>query len=111
MDIDEMIAECEKKRTYNEVIAFALGAGRIYPVGMSRKMRRAMKEAVEYISKLDGFIGFHPVDIWHTMLIFDTMNNAKGARNLLKAKDVAIGQIVPILVEKRYVEVQNADSN
>lgn len=70
-----------------------------------RKMRKAMKEALEYIKKLEGFVGVHPVDLWHTLLLFDSLNNAKGGRNMLRFKGVQCGDnIVPILVEKKYLE-------
>lgn len=110
-DIDEMIADCEKSKKENEVIVFAVGTGRIYPKGMGRKMKKAMKEAMEYIISLEGFVGFHPVDLWHTMLLFETLNNAKGARNNLKAKGISVGQVVPIVIEEKYLGCKDASED
>ena len=100
-EMKDMIADCESKRTPDEIICFAIGAGRILPkVGM----RKAMKEANEYIQGLDGFVGFFPFDLWHTLIIFDTLNNAKAGKNLLKSKDISVGNVIPILVDKQYVK-------
>lgn len=99
-DMDQAIEECEKHCTENGEIVFALGAGRIAP--MIGKIK-AQKKAMKFICGLDGFIGIHPVDTWHTLLIFDTLNHAKAARNILKEK-MPIGQVAPIVVDKAYVE-------
>ena len=96
-NMEEMIKACEAKQTPDEVICYALGTGRIIPK-IGWKKRQA--EAMDYIKSLEGFIGFHPIDLWHTLIIFDTLNNAKGARNLLKFKKVPVGQVAPILVPK-----------
>ena len=97
--MDEMIEKCEKMRRPDEIIAFAIGAGRAMPfLTDGRKKRRAMKEGIECVKKQAGFMGFHPVDIWPNMLIFDTLNNAKAARNILSDKGMTLGQIIPILV-------------
>lgn len=98
--MDEMIEDCKKKQKPTEEIVFAVGAGRVLPMIGKTK---AIKKTMDYIQKMDGFIGIYPMDLWHTLLVFDTLNNAKGARNTLKAKGVGIGQVVPILVEKEYI--------
>lgn len=97
--MEEMIEACEKKKTDDEIIAFGLGAGRIVPVMGKSKI---MKKTFKYIKEMDGFIGVHPIDIWHTLLVFDTLNHAKGARNDLKGKGVPVGQVVPILIPKEF---------
>lgn len=105
-DFEKELQTCKNKKREDETIVFTVGCGRIIPIPTdARKLRKGMKEALEYIKKLDGFIGVHPVDLWHTLLIFDTENNAKGARNLLRAKDVQCANyIVPILVETKYLK-------
>jgi hypothetical protein len=99
-DMDEMIEECRKKQRPDEDICFGFGSGRILPMVGKRK---AMAEAMEYIKSLDGFLGVHPIDTWYTILIFDTLNNAKGGRNMIKSKGIECGHIVPLLVEKRSI--------
>lgn len=103
-DMEEMIESCRKKQRLDEVIVFAIGAGRIIPVpGKSKRM----KAALELIKDLPGFVGIHPIDVWHNLLIFDSLNNAKGARNILLSKGATIGQIAPILVPKGDIDHEN----
>lgn len=100
-DINEMIRDCEKKKTDNEAIVFALGTGRIFPIPGKRKI---MEKTMNYIKKLDGFLGVNIVDLWHTLLIFDSLNNAKAARNMLQSKGCPVGQVVPIMIPKEYAK-------
>ena len=98
--MEEMIRDVEEKRKPNEVILFAIGAGRIAPVFGKKKQ---MEKTLMYIKGLDGFVGVNPMDLWHTLLLFDTLNNAKLARNKLEAKGVPVGQVAPVLVDKAYL--------
>ena len=104
--IEEMIESCRKTQKPTEEIVFALGVGRMIPMIGKKK---AFDEALKYIKSLDGFIGVNPVDIWHNLLIFDTLNHAKAGRNGLKAKGVDVGQVAPILVEKQYLGKESAE--
>ena len=109
--MEKMIEGCEKKRNPDETIAFAIGAGRMMPFPTDRrKIRKAMQQGMDAIKEQDGFIGIHPVDIWHNMLIFDTLNHAKGARNSLLAKGMELGQIVPILVPITFASMERIDN-
>lgn len=95
LKMEDMIKACEEKKTEFEKICFAIGAGRIIPkIGWKKRM----KETLDYIKSLDGFYGIYPVDLWHTMLIFDTLNHAKAAKNMLKFKQVPVGNVIPVLV-------------
>lgn len=103
-DMDEMIEDCKKKQRPDEEICFGFGVGRMIPLPTdSRPLRRAIKQAQKYISALEGFIGVYPIELGRNVLIFDSLNNAKGGRNLLKNKDCHVGQIVPILVNKQFI--------
>lgn len=103
MDMEEMIKDCESRKTENEVVVFGIGAGRMIPtLFMPRKVKRAMKEAIEYIQTLEGFIGVHPIDEWHTILVFNTLNNAKYAKNKLQFNECPVGNIAPMLIKKEY---------
>ena len=104
-DMDEMIEACKKKQRPDESIVFALGVGRMCPLPFDKKaVKKGIAEGLKYIKSLDGFIGVHPLDLHRNLLFFDTLNNAKGGRNLLKSKDVAVGQIIPILIETKYIQ-------
>ena len=105
-DFEKELQACKDKKREDETIVFTVGCGRILPLKIDRKKtRKAMEEAIEYIKKLNGFVGVHPVDLWHNLLLFDSENNAKGGRNLLRAQGVQCANyIVPILVETKYLE-------
>lgn len=105
MDMEKMIKDCEKKRREGESIVFAIGAGRIYPMFGKKK---AMKQAFEFISNLDGFIGVHPIELWKTLLIFDSLNHAKSGRNQMIEKGIQVGQVVPILIPTAHLKGGNA---
>lgn len=105
-DFEKELQACKDKKREDETIVFTVGCGRMFPLPTDRiKSRKAMVEAIEYIKKLDGFVGVHPVDLWHNLLLFDSENNAKGGRNLLRAQGVQCSTyIVPILVETKYIK-------
>lgn len=105
-DFENELQACKDKKREDETIVFTVGCGRIIPLRTDRKKtRKGMEEAIKYIKKLEGFIGVHPVDLWHNLLLFDSENNAKGGRNLLRAQGVQCSTyIVPILVETKYIK-------
>lgn len=53
--------------------------------------RKETRQAVEYIKTLKGFIGVHPVYPRGTLCLFETKNDAIGARNLMRAKGIHCG--------------------
>ena len=53
---------------------------------------KKIKEFMDYISKLDGFIGVHPHYPNGTLLIFKSENHAKRARNLIEKYGVKTGR-------------------
>ena len=105
-DFEKELHACKKKKREDETIVFSVGCGRVIPLKTDRKkIRKGMEEAIKYIKKLNGFVGVHPVDLWHNLLLFDSENNAKGGRNLLMAQGVQCSTyIVPLLVETKYLQ-------
>lgn len=101
MNIEKMIEDCEKTRRAGETIVFAIGAGRIAP---KFGMKKQQKAAADLITSLDGFIGIHPISLWKTLLIFDTLNHAKAGMNIMKENGINLGNIVPILVPDVYAK-------
>ena len=99
--IEEMMKWCEENQKENEEIVFALGTGRMLPIFGKPKVNKGIEKATEIIKNLDGFIGVNTVDIWHTALIFDTLNNAKIAKNIMKTHKLPVGNVVPVLMPKR----------
>lgn len=98
LDMDKMIEDCRKRKKPGEIIAFAVGVGRVVPrIGVRKKM----KETMDWIKTLDGFIGLYLIDKWHTLLIFETLNDAKAAHNQIKLKGIYAGNSVgPVLIRK-----------
>lgn len=48
------------------------------------------KKIVEEIKKMDGFVGLH-FSSYGTLLLFETENNAKVGRNILRSMNVQTG--------------------
>lgn len=71
---------------------------------------RNVKKFIKYIEKLEGFQGLYPYYPHGTLLIFDTENHAKAARNLIKnypGYEGGIGNnIGEIFVNKKYLRGQ-----
>lgn len=105
-DFDKELEACKRKKKPDETIVYTVGCGRILPLPTDRKqLRKGMEDAIEFIKKLDGFVGVHSVGLWYTLLLFNSVNNAKGARNLLRSRDVQCATyIVPIIVENKYLK-------
>lgn len=66
--------------------------------------KKASRQAVKYVSSLDGLVlafDCYP----HGMLwVFDTLNNAKGARNLMNSKGIKTGNnICEVTYDKQGV--------
>ena len=61
--------------------AFAIG-------GMSDPFMHPIqaKKVKDFLKELDGLLGIHLFDRYHTFLVFDTLNNAKVARNRFRAE-------------------------
>lgn len=60
-------------------------------VGNVNLLMKASREAVKYIKTLDGLLGVHPSYPNGTLLLFESENAAKIARNRLNAKGIKTG--------------------
>lgn len=68
-------------------------------------MPKGVKEAIELIKTLEGLIGVTPMYPRGTLLLFDTENNAKGARTVLKFHGVQTGtNICKVFVDKSHIK-------
>ena len=52
---------------------------------------RQAKQVSDFLNSLDGMLGIHLVDRYHTLLAFETLNQAKIARNRIKAEGNPVG--------------------
>jgi hypothetical protein len=90
----------EKKDYEVSVYTVAVGNLTLNPFRMKKQ-----KEALAYIQSLDGFVGLYPHYPDGTLCLFKTENEAKGARNLMKAKGIMCGKnIGEVYIDKKYVK-------
>lgn len=77
-------------------LAYTVAVGKI-PLIKTRKTREALK----LIKEQEGFLGLYPYPSRGTLLLFDTENNAKGARNVLRFHGVEVGDnIVKVIIDE-----------
>lgn len=71
-------------------------------------LHKGVKQAIKLIKEQEGFIAVHPVYPRGTLLLFDTENNAKGARNVLRFNGVKCGDnICKAIVDDSLLERRN----
>jgi len=75
------------------------------PTGVISVFQKKSREAVNVICKQDGFLGVHPLD-GYTLWFFDTENNAKKCRNVMRSYGIGYGKnISKFIVDKGGVPV------
>lgn len=62
-----------------------------FPLPISRKNKKLIESVVNLIKKQEGFIGLSPEYPYGNILFFETLNDAKRARNNLRAELNAVG--------------------
>lgn len=92
-----------------EVKAYALGVPNIAGTTGKRPTRKELRDSrilINYVTKLDGFLGIHPFPPHGTALIFRTENEAKRAKNLLIYDlDInEIGNVVECFIPEEYAQ-------
>lgn len=103
-DMTEAIEKCEQEKRKDEVVVFAIGIGRLVPKFATPADVKRCENKLNKIKKCAGFIGVHPVDYTHNLLVFDLLSDAMKAKDELEYKGMKLGNIVPILIEKQYYE-------
>ena len=89
----------------NMVEVWSFGVGNLPNLLMLPFVKSRFESAVKLIKEQEGFIGVHPMPPRGTLLLFRTENNAKGARNILRAAGIECGDgIFSVHIEKRYLE-------
>lgn len=84
----------------DEVVVWSVAVGRI-PIFKSK----GCKQALKIIGEQEGLIGLLPVVGRGTICIFDTENNAKGARNIMRMYGIDCGDnICEVYVSKRILD-------
>lgn len=78
------------------------------PLSLPRTKRKA-KAAFDLIKQQEGFVGANPQPPLGTLLLFHTKNNAKSARNVLRAAGVICGNnICEVLVDDQFLPKEGA---
>lgn len=103
-DMTKAIEECEENKREDEVVVFAIGIGRLMPKHPTVAETKRCENKLNRIKKCAGFIGVHPIDSTHNLLVFDLLTDAMKAKDELEYKGIKLGNIVPILIEKQYYE-------
>lgn len=60
-------------------------------VGNINPLQKASRDAVKYIKKLKGFVGFYPHYPDGTLCFFKTENDAKRAKNMMEYEGIQTG--------------------
>lgn len=100
----EAIEKCEQEKREDEVVVFAIGIGRLVPKFATAADVKRCENKLNKIKKCDGFIGVHPLDYTNNLLIFDLLSDAMKAKDELEYKGMKLGNIIPILLERKYYE-------
>lgn len=60
--------------------------------GMVNPFLKRSRRAAEFMAKQEGFVAVHPAGEMGMLWLFDSLNNAKGARNLARAEGITCGK-------------------
>lgn len=87
----------------NEVSVYTVGIGNFKPFAIG-KQKKVQDEVLDFIKKLEGFIGVYPYYPHGTLCLFKTENDAKRAKNSMQAKGIQTGKnIGEVYVDKKYL--------
>ena len=71
-----------------------------------RSVKKRSREAIRIINACEGFCGYHPVEGRGTLCLFETENDAKAARNIMRSHGIPVGDnICKVFVPKEAVEI------
>lgn len=88
----------------SEVQLWAVAVGNMPTRFTPRKIRKAGIAALNFIKKLDGFVGVTPIPQRGTLCLFRTENDAKRGMNLMNSEGIVTGKnICDVFVDEKYV--------
>jgi len=89
----------------NEISAWTVAVGNAPMPWHSRKVKKSAAAAMNFIKGLDGFIGVHPMPPRGTLLLFKSENEAKRARNLMRAEGIQTGDnICEVFIDRQFIK-------
>lgn len=74
-----------------EVKLWTVATGNFPSMFAPRELKKRSKEAIDFINRLDGFCGLHPMPPRGILCLFDSENNAKAGRNMMRSKGIPVG--------------------
>lgn len=86
-----------------------MAEAKVYAVGVGNfnVFKRKSRQAMKFISKLDGIVGVHPCYPYGQLILFKTENDAKVGRNRMNEKGIQTGHnICEVYVDEKYVEAK-----
>lgn len=90
-----------REPTNEDVLVWAVPVGNI-PTNFFEWIftKKGTKKAMQLIMMQTGFLGFYPNKPFGTMCLFDSENNAKGAKNILLFHGGKAGNIVTCYISR-----------
>lgn len=96
----------EHKPMEGEVMLWTVATGSFPGLFASRDLKRRSKAAIKLINAQEGFCGYHPVEGRGTLCLFETENQAKAARNVMRQAGIPVGNnICTIFAPQKDVEI------
>lgn len=87
----------------NEVSVYTVAIGNFKPFAIG-KQKRVQEQVIDFLKSLEGFIGVYPYYPKGTLCLFKTENDAKRAKNSIRAKGIQTGNnIGEVYVDKKYL--------
>ena len=89
-----------------EVKLWTVATGSLPGIFAPRSVKKRCKAALKLIDAQEGFCGYHPVEGRGTLCLFETENQAKAARNVMRQAGIPVGdRICTVFVPQRDVEI------
>ena len=105
-NMDEAIRNCEEMKRDDETICFGMGIVNLAPKWPpTQAALKRMENKLNKIGACPGFLGIHIANEAQCLLIFESMEDALEAKTNLDKQKVRVGNVIPVLVDKKDLEV------
>lgn len=91
----------------NEVVCYTVAVPNLALPWHGRKALKASEKLLDFVKNQSGFVGIRTEYPRGTLLIYKTENDAKIARNEIKAMGCPVGNnICEVFIDKMYVDTK-----